>query len=320
MSENSNRKLLTLPNGIQIAYQSKVEIEHFYEDIFEKEIYLKNGIVLGDGACVFDVGANIGLFTIFIQERFSHVVTYSFEPAPPLFQILGANTSRYGPNVRLFNYGVSNETKARAFTFYPNSSGMSSFYADLNEEKEVLRSVMLNQMRDGMPGMELLMKYADELLEERFKSEVYQCELRPLSEIISEQKVEQIDLLKIDAQKSERDVLDGILEPDWERIRQIVIEVHDIEGRRGDITALLKRQGYEVFTEQDRMYEQTVMYNLYAIRHRANAGLASKSSVQGRIEPSSLQSIQDRVQKSERAISHQRRLIERVRNKGKRPQ
>ncbi len=55
-----------LPNGLLIAYQSRGELAHFYEDIFEKHVYLRNGITLEQGDTVFDVGANIGLFTLFL--------------------------------------------------------------------------------------------------------------------------------------------------------------------------------------------------------------------------------------------------------------
>src|SRR4051812_123923 len=97
----------TLPNGVRVVCQTRFELKHFYDDIFEKQVYVKNGITLADEACVLDVGANIGLFAIFIQERWPDSFVYSFEPAPPLFELLQKNVARYGSNVRCFNYGLS---------------------------------------------------------------------------------------------------------------------------------------------------------------------------------------------------------------------
>lgn len=251
---------------MEIAYQSKVELGHFYEDIFEKEVYLRHGVKLNNGDCVFDVGANIGLFTLFASQKRKGVKVYSFEPAPPLFEILQVNALLYAPDAKLYNCGLSNETKEAAFTFYPRSSGMSSFYADEQEEKEALRAIMLNQLRQGMPGMEQVMKYSDEILEERFKSQTFACKLRRLSDVINENGIERINLLKIDVQKSEMDVILGIDAGDWRRIDQVVLEVHDLGGRLERITCLLKDQGFEVTMEQDHIYEGSVLYNLYAIR------------------------------------------------------
>jgi CRISPR/Cas system-associated exonuclease Cas4 (RecB family) len=142
---------------------------------------------------------------------------------------------------------------------------MSSFFADRQEEKEVLQAIMVNQLQSGMAGMEQVMEYSDDLLEERFKTQTFDCQLKTLSDLISEKNIEFINLLKIDVQKSEFDVLKGIKEHHWKKIKQIVIEVHDTEGRLANITHLLKRQGYKVVAEQDNLYKASNIYNLYAV-------------------------------------------------------
>lgn len=256
-----------LPNNLEIVYQTKAEADYFYEDIFQNRVYLKHGITLRDRAIIFDVGANIGMFSLFAAQNCNNPTIYCFEPAPPLFEILRLNTTFYEVNAKLFNFGISNETKTATFTFYPNSSGMSSFYADKEEEKEVLKAIMVNQLEQGMAGMEQVMEHADELLEERFKAQPFTCQLRTLSEAIDENNIDRIDLLKIDVQKSELDVLQGIKQNDWQKIQQIVIEVHDVEGRLEQITNLLKNQGYRVVSEQEDLYEGSNIYNVYAIRN-----------------------------------------------------
>lgn len=256
-----------LPNNLEIVYQTKAEADYFYEDIFQNRVYLKHGITLRDRAIIFDVGANIGMFSLFAAQNCNNLTIYCFEPAPPLFEILRLNTTFYEVNAKLFNFGISNETKTATFTFYPNSSGMSSFYADKEEEKEVLKAIMVNQLEQGMAGMEQVMEHADELLEERFKAQPFTCQLRTLSEAIGENNIDRIDLLKIDVQKSELDVLQGIKQNDWQKIQQIVIEVHDVEGRLEQITNLLKNQGYRVVSEQEDLYEGSNIHNVYAIRN-----------------------------------------------------
>ncbi|GJD16597.1 hypothetical protein RIVM261_015530 [Rivularia sp. IAM M-261] len=53
-----------LPNGMKIFYQNREEVEFLYE---EMPLYLQNCIELHEGSTVFDVGANIGLFTLYIK-------------------------------------------------------------------------------------------------------------------------------------------------------------------------------------------------------------------------------------------------------------
>jgi FkbM family methyltransferase len=262
----AGRPVYRLPNGLEIAYQSRVEADHFYEDIFEKRCYVRNGITINDGDCVFDVGGNIGMFTLFAGHGRERLSLYTFEPAPPLFEILSFNVERNRVRAKLFNCGISNETKTAELTFYPHSSGMSSFYADKEEEKDVLDSIMRNQLESGVGELGPLIEYRDELLEERFRSETFTCRLRTLSEVIAEENVSRIDLLKVDVQKSEYDVLAGIIEPDWPKIRQIVLEVHDLDNRLDSITSLLRERGFEVTVEQDEMLRGSVLYNAYAVR------------------------------------------------------
>ena len=255
-----------LPNGLEIQHQSKAEVDHFYDDIFVKHVYYKNGIRLGEGAVVFDVGANIGLFTLFVNQVCPTAQVYAFEPAPPLFAILRANVEQHGVRATLFNEGVSDREKTAEFTFYPNSSGMSSFYADLREEEEVFKAILQNQLRRKVEGMDEVMRHMDDLVQERFKSEIFSCRMRSLSDVIRERGIERIDLLKIDVQKSELDVLAGIKEADWRKIRQAALEVHDIDGGLEKATSTLQARGFTVIAEQDDLYEGSPIYNLYATK------------------------------------------------------
>ncbi|MCP4261672.1 MAG: amino acid adenylation domain-containing protein [Planctomycetes bacterium] len=257
-----------LPNKMVIRHLNKAETDHFYKDIFDDSVYYKNGIKIQKGDIVFDVGANIGLFALFIQEKFEDVTVYSFEPAPPLFEILKANTSQYVEKCRLFNCGLSRKPGEAEFTFYPRTAGMSSFYADKKEEMEVLTAIMKNQQRLGMDGMDRVLEHTDELLEERFRKRTFDCQLRRLSDIIEEYKIECISLLKIDVQKSELDVIEGIDGRDWNKISQVVIEAHNIDGRIDHIRALLGNKGYTVQVEQDELYIGSNIYNIYGIRQK----------------------------------------------------
>lgn len=260
---------LRLPNGMEVFPQSRVEAEHFYDDLFEKRIYLRHGVTLEHGDCVFDVGGNIGMFALFAHWHAPGARVWTFEPAPPLYARLCANLALNGAEARAFNVGIAEAERTARFTFYPNSSGMSSFYADAEEEREVLRAMMRRQREEGVAGMETLLEYGEELLDERFRAVEMECRLRPLSTILREEGVERIDLLKIDVQKAEADVLRGIEEEDWPRIRQVVMEVHDLSGRLAEVSRFLEARGFRVAVEQDEAVEGSILYNLFAVSRTA---------------------------------------------------
>src|SRR6185503_20845786 len=73
-----------LPNGMMIVYRNKNETDFMFKKIFEDESYLRHQIKLDPGACVFDVGANIGLFSLFVGQVCKSARIYAFEPLPPL--------------------------------------------------------------------------------------------------------------------------------------------------------------------------------------------------------------------------------------------
>lgn len=258
-----------LPNGMEIFHQNEAETRHFYEDIFEHRSYVKHGIQIPKGAVVFDVGANIGLFTLFVHTEAPDARIYSFEPAPPLFTIVSRNVERNRVQAELFNFGLSNDDREASFTFYPNSSGMSSFHADEAEEKHNLRTIIENQRRLGqlgVAGVDQVMPHQEELIDVRFEAQTFTARLRRLSDIIREKGVTRIDLLKVDVQKCELDVLEGIEAGDFPKIAQIVLEVHDIEDRVGRVKALLEQHGFAVVSEQDALYVGTNIHNVYAVR------------------------------------------------------
>jgi amino acid adenylation domain-containing protein/FkbM family methyltransferase len=260
-----------LPNGMAIAHQNKNETDYLYQEIFEKQIYVQHGIKLRDDACIFDVGANIGMFTLFVNQSCARPRIYAFEPLRPIFETLRVNAELYGDNVKLFNYGLSDTCRTESFTFYPRYSMMSgaSAYANPESEIEVVKSFLHNEQRSGVQGMGSLLELADELLAERFSTETLEAQLKTLSDVIREEQIERIDLLKIDVQRAELDVLKGVDKADWARIEQIVMEVHDAEGeasagRVREIETLLNTHGFTVWSEQDVLLQGTDRYNLYA--------------------------------------------------------
>ena len=269
------RERYKLPNNMAVVQQNKHETDFFYQQIFVDQTNFKHGITLHDGACVFDVGANIGFFTLFVEQIWQNVRVFAFEPIPTIFETLRVNASLYGKphgaETKLFQCGLAEESGAVEFTFYPNSTSQSGRYGDEADEREVLRSIIGNVKPEAEGQND---QYLDALVESRVNGEKVVCQLRTLSEIIRAEAIARIDLLKIDVEKSELDVLAGIAADDWEKIQQIVIEAHDVDGHLARLVQLLGDRGYQVVAEQDDYLNGSSLYNVYATRLQTAAKVA----------------------------------------------
>ncbi len=252
-----------LANGMPLFHVNKREADFMYGEIFEQNSYLKNGIQLAEGACVFDVGANIGVFAVCMSQLHNDITIHAFEPIAPLYEKLNLNGQLYGNgSIKAHAIGISDSESNATFNYYPNASIMSGQYGDVKEESSLVDTYMKNQLSGTMTEEERAT-----ILQERFKDvETYDCKLKTISQIIEEENVEIIDLLKIDVEKSEWEVLNGIQEKDWAIIQQIVIEVHDVNDGLKLIQEKISAHGFTIITEQDANFTDTHIYNIYATR------------------------------------------------------
>src|SRR5262249_30063937 len=151
---------------------------------------------------------------------------------PPIYSALKANFDLHKIRGAALPYGVGRTIERANFTFYSGNTALSGRYADVDEEKDLVLRILQNRFA-MIPHSYLEDQAADGL-----KMHKYECEIRPLSNILHESDVERIGLLKIDVEKAELDVLEGIEDADWERIDQLVVEVHDIDNRLQQICEL----------------------------------------------------------------------------------
>nr|WP_266889411.1 FkbM family methyltransferase [Trichormus azollae] len=77
--------------------------------------------------------------------------------------------------------------------------------------------------------------------------------------------MEQVDLLKVDVEKSELDVLLGIETEDWKKIKLVFVEVHDLDDRLDKISNSLKDQGFaNIKVEKEAILNRYNIFSLYA--------------------------------------------------------
>ncbi len=288
--------LAELPNGLVVAQRNRGETEFLFREIFGERVYLRHGITLGPGAVVFDVGANVGLFSLFARAAGAERI-YAFEPIPEVFADLRANVRLHALPARLFDCGLADEAGSAEFAYYPHATLLSGRFSDAAEERGVVRAFLQNQpagQPDGPRGAELAEGDLEELLAERVRPERVTCRLRTLSAVLREERVERIDLLKVDVEKSELAVLRGIAAGDWPKIRQVVVEVRDRDGRLGEVTDLLAAHGFTIEVEQDQAIAAAGLFNVYARRRaRGPAGASGGRVAPGRCAAAGCRGLDD---------------------------
>lgn len=257
-----------LPNGLVVAHLNQNETDYIYKEIFELQAYLRHGVTIRDEDVILDVGANIGLFTVFANQIATGLRMVAIEPNPVILPMLRANAAAHGHNVKVLPCGASRSDSSAEMTFFEGFSLLSGFYADAHIEQSVVKAFLRNQQANGSDQVSELVAHADELLSNRFKPRRLTAPLRTISSVLAEEQIERVDLLKINVEKSELDVMRGIASGDWQKIRQIVAEV-DVKENLPSILALLDAHGFETCVEQDRLLKETALCYVYAIRPTA---------------------------------------------------
>ena len=281
-----NHPTCVLPNGLEIRHLNQYEAEYLYKEIFEDKCYLKHGIKLHDGDTVVDIGANIGLFSLFVMSYCRNAKIFALEPAPITYEILKANCEAYGSNIHTVNAGVSEKSEPAMLTFYENSSVFSGFHADEIEDRKTIRHIVQTIVKkETKLEAEDIESYVNEFVTDRLSFKTHKCQMMCVSDIIRENCLEKIDLLKIDAEKSELEIIKGIMENDWPKISQLVIEIHDASGQRVEqIEDLLTRKGFRCVVDQEELLKQSGLYNLYATRREFEQRTNGSSSLRRNVK------------------------------------
>jgi FkbM family methyltransferase len=135
--------MITKENDIRLICDKDdvriIPIEILNFDFYEKEELKIILELIKDCSCVFDIGANIGWYSINVAKRKKDVSIYSFEPIPKTYSYLVKNLENNNAcNVQPFNFGFSDEEKEVVFYYYPEGSGNASS-SDLTGRKDVER-------------------------------------------------------------------------------------------------------------------------------------------------------------------------------------
>ncbi len=233
-----------LPKPLGTVFSQKEALtKYFYKEIFQDEGYKPKNEV-SEGGVIIDAGCNIGLFSIWAALRWPKARIISFEPVTPTWNCASQNLRSKGiKNVKLVRSGLSDAVaKDVEFTYYPNRPGVSTMrpMTGAQEAQWLAGLAKLAEARDTKGCDEAFFRSHLE------KKEIIRADLVRLHDIIAAEGIDRIDLLKIDVERCELQVLQGLDPEDFAKIREIIIEVEDKMTQLPVITELLKNYGFEI--------------------------------------------------------------------------
>ncbi|HVA65449.1 MAG TPA: FkbM family methyltransferase [Elusimicrobiota bacterium] len=208
------RRLRALPGGSLIAYRPDDEkiINEIHGCANPGGQYSRGAIA--DGDVVFDVGAHIGVFSVYAARKNPHGRIIAVEPAPFNLELLRENIARNGlRNVKIYPCAVSDHSgEARLFSF-----GDHALYS----------------LESPAPG--LLSTPA---------------RLRTLDDIFEAEGLAVCHLLKVDIEKSELPALKGGRRM-LAATRQVILEASKENGIHEQAASFLRSLGFTCSTEFD---------------------------------------------------------------------
>jgi FkbM family methyltransferase len=208
-----------LRDGSSFEVRGGTDDRHVVFEVHVERVY---PLEISAGDVVIDVGGHIGCFAVAAARRGARVL--SFEPFPSNFAVLQRNIERNGPaDVRAFPYAISDRHEVREL-FLPGNAADSGRYS-------------------LHPGR---------------GSDTISVRCVPLDEVVREQGIDQIDLLKLDCEGSEYAILYGASDATLGRTRTIVVECecfgHPPEWSIRALGSFLERKGFMTRTRGSLLY------------------------------------------------------------------
>jgi FkbM family methyltransferase len=202
-----------LDGGIELRLEEAEEVKILW-NIFIRRCYP----MAGDESVILDLGGNIGLFSLYAAREAPSARIFTVEPMPATFERLQQNLrrNRLQDRVTALNYAVAGTECERFFAREAVPLGQKRLLTDPGDKTAADVPVSCST----------------------------------LSSIMAEQKLEKVDLAKIDIEGSEFESLLATPPEFLKRIKRITLELHNNATAKGyrteDLLSHLKNSNFEV--------------------------------------------------------------------------
>lgn len=217
---------LILRNGIMYKIHPRNTDMGLIQEIHSENIYqIQRGDINRNGV-VIDIGAHIGIFSVYAATQAEGVTVYSFEPDPDNFQLLLRNVeaNHLENRIRPFKLAVSNTEAPRKLIRSATSLTAHSFFLKKFPDDEIRDTIEVN------------------------------C--TTLSDIFEKNTVKKCDVLKLDCEGEEYNILLNTPDDILCKIAKIVAEYHDglTEYTHRDLADFLSKRNFKVNIKESRSF------------------------------------------------------------------
>jgi len=198
---------LKLKNGVRKLYYRVYsgDLDIFYE-VFYRDAYAMGGKPLPPDPVIIDIGANIGIASLYLLNEYPGAKCVLVEPDPENIELLKKNLEEEIRTAKV-------EVVQSAIMDYDGTIGFRTEQLKFNSHVE-----------DSEEGL--------------------QVESMTISSLLSKFSIDQVDLMKIDVEGAEKFIFNSNYE--WLlRVRNLFIEIHD-DISSGKIIDLLRSLGFEI--------------------------------------------------------------------------
>jgi FkbM family methyltransferase len=187
----SNRQLTyLLKDGVKFDVRSGGQDALVIGDVWVRQVHTPPDLRIRRHDIVVDVGAHIGIFSIFAAIQASRGTVYAYEPESENFDLLEHNIRlNRSRNIKAFCFGLSGKSEKRKLFLSSRRKTAHGFYVDSEDSVEI------------------------------------QCVT--LKDVFDANGLAQIDFLKLDCEGAEYEILLGTPRDYLSRIRRISLEFHD---------------------------------------------------------------------------------------------
>jgi FkbM family methyltransferase len=213
---------------LSVIDDNDADTQYIYNEVFDSQIYHHQEMRLPKSPTIMDIGANIGLYTIWAQRRYQPKAIYCYEASPRTFAYLEDNVRRLVrpdiTKVSTCNCAVAS-TRGQKLVLHQSTkiSGISTL---LDESK-------VSWIGQASAGHHL---------------ETHEVASSTVSAEIDAHRLMAVDILKIDVEGYFLEVLKGIAPEHVQKIRNIVMEVDylpELGIKPEEAERMLQAMGYK---------------------------------------------------------------------------
>ncbi|MCL4269497.1 MAG: FkbM family methyltransferase [Anaerolineales bacterium] len=195
-------------------------------EIWKAKVYDDPRFPIQPDDVVVDIGAHIGGFAVRAAKQAHRGKVFAYEASSKNFAMLSENRNlNNADNLHIHNVAISDHRGEMKF-FMPGDNGaLGSLMQEKDSPMEIVQSMTL-------------------------------------ADILSENRIERIDYLKLDVEGAEYDILLGCSDETLSKIQKIVLEYHEFTGHHHshiDLVECLKSHGFQVTVEAG-IFPQKILF------------------------------------------------------------